>query len=57
MATVVAQTKREWPAKAYQFRDMGQALMFAHSCKRDGDYSVRVFPFGWEDAIPAEKSA
>jgi hypothetical protein len=42
MATVSVQVRREWPAKLYSFTDTGQALMFAHSCKRDGDYRVQV---------------
>lgn len=42
MATVTVQVRREWPATVYSFTDKGQALMFAHSCKRDGDYRVAV---------------
>ena len=42
ISTVTVQVRREWPAKVYRFRDRGQALMFAHSCKRDRDYRVEV---------------
>lgn len=42
MAKVTVQVRSEWPAKTYSFTDKAQALMFAHSCKRDGDYRVSV---------------
>jgi hypothetical protein len=42
MTTVTVQVRREWPEKTYSFKDRAQALMFAHSCRRDGDYRVSV---------------
>jgi hypothetical protein len=33
--TVTVQVTKDWPAKAYSFRDRAQALMFEASCKRD----------------------
>ena len=39
---VTVQVRREWPAKDYTFCDVRQARMFAHSCKRDGDYRVSM---------------
>ena len=39
---VTVQSRREWPAKSYKFRDQRQANMFAHSCQRDGDYRVET---------------
>lgn len=39
---VSVQVSPEWPAREYAFSDPQQARMFAHSCRRDGDYHVEV---------------
>jgi len=40
--SVTVQVRRDFPPKTYHFDDPKQGNMFAHMCRRDGDYQVTV---------------